>query len=180
MPIYLHQLLRIIILSVSEDRVLLDSASCIKIKNTEGSKERVEDSPSLDAHNYSEHSAESSVGSHEKGTQLLVSNDKSQGLFDATQVTSQSTLSNAVNNQFSDSNSQVIPAKTEYQSTKGAQSMISNKEDNPCEFRRDIKEILTSNSDSQVNPEPHTDWSRATRKKLLLLKAGNHRKFYYK
>ena len=66
-------------LSVSEDQVLLDSASCVKKKNTEGSKEN---SPSLDAHNYSEQSAESSVGSHEKSTQLLVSNDKSQGLFD--------------------------------------------------------------------------------------------------
>ena len=73
-------------LSVSEDRVLLDSASCVKKKNTEGSKERVENSPSLDAYNYSEQSAELSVGSHEKSTQLLVSNDKSQGLFDATQL----------------------------------------------------------------------------------------------
>ena len=64
------------------------------------------------------------------------------------------------------SSSPVIPASTEYQSTKG---VVLNKKDS---HTRDFKGTVTSNSDSEVNP--HTDWSRPTRNKLALLKAGSH------
>ena len=101
---------------VSEDPVLFDSMSGLKKnKGAEGSKESIESPPSPDAHNFSEQSVEPSVSNyqaaiHEKSTQLFVSNDEPQSLFDAnlsTQVIPQSTQSTTFNRQFH-SSSQVI------------------------------------------------------------------------
>ena len=123
-------------------------------------------SPSLDAH-YLEQSAEPSttndqVSTHEESIQLTTSNDNASL---STQVIPAATIKQSS----SPSSSPVIPASTEYQSTKG---VVLNKKDSHYEFTRDFKGTVTSNSDSEVNP--HTDWSRPTRKKLAFLKAGSH------
>ena len=156
-------------LSISENPVLFDGPPCLrKNKSTGGSNDSKENSLSLNACNYSQQSIESSlsvsnnqVDINEKSTQLSVSTDESQGFLDAS-------LSTQVNPQATQS--QVIPFKPKYQSPTG--SVILNKEKNHCESRRDFKDTLTSNDDTKV--KPHTDWSRSTRNKLLLLKAGSH------
>ena len=117
----------------------------------------MEISPSLDAH-YLEQSAEPSttndqVSTHEESIQLATSNDKSQELFDAslsTQVIPAATIKQSslpvipavtIKQSSSPSSSPVIPASTEYQSTKG---VVLNKKDSHYEFTRDFKGTVTS------------------------------------